>query len=75
MVFGVHRDMLSMIYVWRKIFASSRSFVVINFDGDLRYLALCLFPLCVFVYDRGGRFDAEAEASVMLLGCSMKWSS
>jgi hypothetical protein len=48
-VFGVRRDALLMICVLREIFASSRSFVVINLDGDLRYLALCLFPLYVCV--------------------------
>jgi hypothetical protein len=47
--FGVHRDALLMICVLREIFASSRSFVVINLDGDLYYLVLCLFPLYVCV--------------------------
>ena len=48
-VFGVRRDALLVICVLREIFASSHSFVVFNLDGDLRYLALCLFPLYVCV--------------------------
>ena len=49
MVFEVRRDALLMICVLREIFASSRSFVVINLDGDLRHLTLCLLPLYVCV--------------------------